>query len=174
MTIVVGTISFVGLALVVPDDAEAAKKRLRNFTKTDTAIQSGNPQTLVAPHGAQINDPNDPFSYNGVGRIVRITQVSITATITNGNTGPGQDEENDLTLALDGIDTGIKLNGFRTKETDTLTISGTPINTDAIKAALKADGELQASIIDATLGTGAVNIPNTSTTTLTIKGKQKR
>jgi hypothetical protein len=43
----------------------------------------------------------------GVGKIRGITQVSITATITDGDTGAGEFDEGDLTLDLDGIDTGI-------------------------------------------------------------------
>jgi hypothetical protein len=117
------------------------------------------------------------FSFSGVENIRQLTQVTITTTITNGETGPGEREENDLLLALDGINTGIKMNGFREGQTDTQTISGAPINRDAIVAALKEDGQLEGAV--GTIGGRGQSIsrpsisPNTEST-LTIKGKESR
>lgn len=49
-------------------------------------------------------------------------------TLTDGNSAPGEFGENDLTLALGGIVTGIRLNGYRIGQTDTRTNSGDPAN----------------------------------------------
>jgi hypothetical protein len=76
---------------------------------------------------------------------------------------------------LDGINTGINMNGFREGQTDTQTISGAPISRDAIVAALKEDGQLEGAV--GTIGGGGQSIsrpsipPNTEST-LTIKGKE--
>jgi hypothetical protein len=80
----------------------------------------------------------------------------------------------DLTLALDGIDTGIALNGFPPADPDTETIGGVPLNKEQILAALQADGELEASIIDADPGDNMLGVPSAFETTLALKGKQKR
>src|SRR5574337_1330809 len=48
-----------------------------------------------------------------------ITSLSITLTLDDGDTGPGNFDEHQLHLALDGIDTGLLLDGFRDGETDT-------------------------------------------------------
>ena len=92
----------------------------------------------------------DPFTFTGIGSFTSIDSISITLTIFDGNTGPGEADENALTLALDGIDTGIALNGFLGGEEITLTITGTPMNAAAILAALQADGQLNARIFDST------------------------
>jgi len=76
---------------------------------------------------ADINAANDPFSYSRVGKTRRIIQATIKATIYDGDTGPGEGDVDDLTLALDGFDTGIKLNGFPDDKTQTRTISGVPV-----------------------------------------------
>ena len=174
MAVAVGTGGFVGVVLVDPEKADAA--RLRNFTKTDTAVQSGD--NGVNAEDARINNPDDPFSFSGVGKLHRITQVSITATIFDGDTGPGEADENELTLALDDIDTGIKLNGYTSDQTVTRTNSGAPANASQIEAALKEDDKLNASIIDAATDNNVLIIPDfvpgLDETTLTIKGKRRR
>jgi hypothetical protein len=165
-----GVVALGGVALVDPEKAEAA--RFRSFTKSALTNQSGD--FNVQADVANINDPVSPYSYTRVRKVVRITQVTITARITDGGTGPGELDENHLTLALDGIDTDIKLNGFRTNQTDTLTISGTPIHRDAITAALKADRKLNASIIDDDPNDNTLSVPETFITELTIQGKRRR
>ena len=133
----------------------------QTITVSDDAPQSGfNGEVFgpppPAPGGATapINDPANPFTFTGIGSFTSIDSISITLTIFDGNTGPGEAEEGDLTLALDNIDTGIALNGFLSGEEITLTISGTPMNAAAILAALQADGQLNAQIFDST-GTAA-------------------
>jgi hypothetical protein len=165
------------LTIVLPvtggeDDARAAKRKLRPFTKTDTVAQSGGNYTET--QGAGITPAGDPFTFEKVARIRRLTHISITATINDLDAGPGEDEEDQLTLALGGIDTGISLNGFRDDNTDTLTIRGAPENRAQIIAALKADGELAATITDTVPGSNGFSVPATADTTLVLEGKLKR
>lgn len=169
--VAVATTGLAGVSIVDPQKADAA--RLKSFTKTDTARQSNE---FSPANGLHINVTSDPFTYSGVGKIRSLTELTITATLEGGGTGPGEIDEDNLTLALDGIDTGIKLNGFRNATRDTQTISGVPANARAILAALKANGKLQATIIDHTPDdNNMIWAPGGDIdTTLTIKGKRRR
>jgi vancomycin permeability regulator SanA len=176
-----GTLAAVGLLvlmLVVVDAQSAgAAPPGKKFTKSSTKPQSG--VSLVGGNaaGARITAANDPYSFSNTGRIASLKQVTIKATILEGDTGSGQFDENDLLLELDNINTGIALNGFRTGQTDTRTISGVPNQGRALKAALKKDGKLAARIIDADpndQGGNGVGIPANFETTLRIKGTLTR
>jgi hypothetical protein len=176
-----GTLAAVGLLvlmLVVVDARSAgAAPPGKKFTKSSTKPQSG--VSLVGGNaaGARITAANDPYSFSNTGRIASLKQVTIKATILEGDTGSGQFDENDLLLELDNINTGIALNGFRTGQTDTRTISGIPNQGRALKAALKKDGKLAARIIDADpndQGGNGVGIPANFETTLRIKGTLTR
>src|SRR5258706_717289 len=79
-------------------------------------------------------------SYNNLASIGSLT---LTVTINDGDTATGNFDFNDLTIGLDGFDTGIKLNGFSNGAIQTLDIAGAPNNSAAILAALKADGKLK-------------------------------
>jgi hypothetical protein len=156
-------------------DVSAAAKR-KNFTKSSTVPQSG--VTASSPSnaaGARITAANNPYSFSNTRTIASLKQVTIRATIFDGGTGPGSGDENDLFLELDGINTGIALNGFRTGKTDTRTISGSPNQKRALKDALKADGKLVARIFDADpTDVNSLGIPDTDETTLRIKGTLTR
>jgi hypothetical protein len=90
----------------------------------------------------------------------------------NGATASGDFDHNDLILALDGVNTGIKLNGFRAHHLDTRTNSGAPDHAKKLKKKLKKDGKLKATIIDRTSGDNhRVSLPANFQTKLTIKGK---
>jgi hypothetical protein len=178
-----GTLAAVGLLvlmLVVVDARSAgAAPPGKKFTKSSTKPQSG--VSLVGGNaaGARITAANDPYSFSNTGRIASLKQVTIKATILEGDTGSGQFDENDLLLELDNINTGIALNGFRDRgtgtEPDTRTISGIPNQKGALKAALKADGQLAARISDADpTDTNLLGIPDNDETTLRIKGTRTR
>lgn len=169
-----------GLTIALPaipsdDGASAAKRKLKTFSRTDPVGQSdaSNDVTQVA----EITPADNPFSFTNVQRIRKLQQITFTATIDDGDTGPGEIDEDDLTLALDGIDTGILLNGFRGDETDTQTVSGVPINQSQILAALKADGELAAAFVDDDVdgvnGNNFLDVPGEFDTTLVLEGKKK-
>lgn len=150
----------------------SAQAKQKKFTKTSAVAQAD--QDHPPSEDFLITDPAGPFSFQKVNKIRRITQLTITLTLDDGDTGPGDTDENDLTLALDGIDTGLKLNGFPDDQTATQTISGVPMNEPAIRAALKADGQLAATIIDADPGDQTITGSSADITTLVIKGKQKK
>lgn len=92
---------------------------------------------------------NNPWSFTGYNSLTSIDQIRITLTLCDGDTASGNFDHDDLTLALDGYNTGLKLNGFPNhyRRTKTLTISG-PDNATMILAKLKEDGELMGTILD--------------------------
>lgn len=157
----------------VDEKATFTASATKRFTQTSIKPQSGD--TNVQVEVANITAPNDPFSFRRTSKIVSINRVIITATMDDADSGPGSFDENDLVLKLDGIDTGIKLNGFRNNQLDTRTNSGEPINKRALKNALKQDRKLQAAIIDRDPGdNNDVSLPANLEAKLTIKGKVRR
>ncbi|GCL35462.1 hypothetical protein SR1949_05570 [Sphaerospermopsis reniformis] len=80
----------------------------------------------------------------------QIQDIEISFVMDDGDSAPGDFDFNDLTLYLDDINTGIILNGWPNDASDFRnTVSGTPLNGDAILAALQADGKLIATFSDA-------------------------
>jgi hypothetical protein len=117
-----------------------------------------------------VSAPYD-FTLQGYAALTSLDNVTVMLTLNNGQTGVGQLDENNLTLGLDGIDTGIKLNGFLGNQIVTLTLSGAPNNAAAILAALQADGKLVGSIIDANPGNnGFVGVTGVVDTSLDLTG----
>jgi hypothetical protein len=169
----VGAVVFALLTPALDRDEDAiAKKRLQTFSKRETVQQRG--AGPIPAHNAAIDDV--PFAFAKVGKIRRLDRITITVTLYDADTDPdlGGQDVGDLILALDGIDTGIALDGFPGGETDTETIGGVPLNKAQILAALKADGELEASIVDADPGDNTLSVPADAAATLVLKGKQKR
>jgi hypothetical protein len=175
-----GTLAAVGLLvlmLVVVDSRSAGAAVPQKFTKSSTKPQSGVALVLGNANGARITARNHPYRFSKTRRIARLRKVTITARISEGDTARGEFDHNDLLLALDNINTGIALNGFRTGHTDKRTISGVPNHRTALKAALKKDGKLGARIIDADpadKGGNGVAIPAKFKTTLRIRGTLTR
>lgn len=76
---------------------------------------------------------------------------------------------------IDGIDTGIKLNGLTDEGLDTITVAGVPNNWDQILEALEADSQLVGTVIDAeSTDTNTAGFPATSNTSLQLFGLRKR
>jgi hypothetical protein len=102
----------------------------------------------------QLTDLATPYDFTGqVNSFANVTSIdSITVTVTSildGDSGPGDFDENELHLGLDGIDTGLVLNGLGNNAIVTLTLS--QLN-PALQAALigaLADGKYIGTIIDA-------------------------
>lgn len=166
-----GVLVLLALTLVgligAPGGADAAK--LQRYQQQAPTYQTGD---SGSPDGIAITDPSYPFQFTRVGRIVSIQKVTTSMTMFGGNTTPGQFDEDNLVLALDGVDTGIKLNGFGSGF-DTLTISGVPDHAAELVKQLKADGTLAATIVDRTPGDGDVIIYDATQTTLTIAGERR-
>jgi hypothetical protein len=115
------------------------------FTISSTVGQTGLAATLGPYEIAQ-----SPFDFAGqdFASLTAIAGVSVTLTMTDGDSAPGDFDFGDLTLGLDGVDTGIELNGFQDGATITRTIIGMPNNVAEILANL-ADGLLAGTVIDA-------------------------
>ncbi len=76
---------------------------------------------------------------------------------------------------IDGIDTRIKRNGLADDGLDTITVAGVPNNRDQIRAALKADGQLVGTVIEAEpADTNTAGFPATTNTSLQLFGLRKR
>jgi len=114
------------------------------------------------------------FTGQGYGSMTAINSLTVTLELNDGNTGAGEFDENKLTLGLDGIDTGIKLNGFLGGQIITLDVTGNPALAAALLSALQADGQLVGTIIDADPTNGPqgdlLGVPRLVTTTLEIDG----
>jgi hypothetical protein len=78
-----------------------------------------------------------------IANLSTIGSLTLTVTIRDGDTAntPTTDFDfNDLSIGLNGLDTGIKLNGFTNNTITTLDVSGAPQNAAAILAAIRANG----------------------------------
>ena len=163
----------VALLAATSDHGALAGKNSKNVTKTSTVDQAN--QTDVEAEDFLITAANTPYTFQKVQKLTKIKELRITLTLGDGDTAPGNQAENELTLALDGIDTGILLNGFRDDETDTKTISGKPKNKGQLLAALQEDGEWDATIIDIDApDDNGVDGSSADQTTLFMKAKQKK
>jgi hypothetical protein len=153
-------------------DQSAQAARLRKFTKTSTVAHAA--QDDVQANGFLITEVGTPFTFPGVDKVTKIAKIAITVTLAGGGTQAGDPEQGALTLALDGIDTGLLLDGLPQADTGTVTISGIPNNEAEIRARLQRDGKLSATIIDATPGDNGMSASSADNTTLVIKGKRRR
>src|SRR5690349_8159969 len=94
---------------------------------SSTVSQAG----IVVPQTGgsyQLTNPATPYDFTGqVNSFANVTSIdSITVTVTSildGDSGPGDYDENNLHLGLDGIDTGLVLNGLTNNAIVTLTLS---------------------------------------------------
>ncbi len=137
-------------------------------TLTGTTNQSGFEGFTITAFpltGSAYNFAGQPYS-----SLTSIDKLSVTLTLSDADTALGNFDFNQLTLGLDGIDTGIKLNGFSDGLTQTLTLGGTPSNASAIISALQADGQLVGTIIDQSSNDNFIGISSLFKTTLTITG----
>ena len=160
------------LTLTGAGSEQAALAGLVNFTRTSKVAQADqdNPQA----ENFRITDVTRPFTFQKVGKIRKITRITMTVTLFDADTGSGEADQNELTLALDGIDTELKLNGFTNQADFSQTISGVPMNEAAIRAALKADRKLTATIRDADpADDNGVTGRSQFDATLVIKGKRR-
>ncbi|MBI5441571.1 MAG: hypothetical protein HY900_10230 [Deltaproteobacteria bacterium] len=120
---------------------------------SDVIGKAGYPNGVPAPLTGE-----SPYDFSGqpYGALTEIDRLSVGLTLWDGDSawdevaGRGEDDWNDLYLGLDGIDTGIALNGFRNQYQDTLTVTGVPEPAVAqqILDALGTDGLLVGTIID--------------------------
>jgi hypothetical protein len=105
-----------------------------------TGLQGGGSYPLTGGTGYD-------FAGQDYASLTTIDQLTVTLTINDGDSDVDEFDFDNLTLALDGIDTGLKLNGFRNNAIVTLDIQG-PSNSAALLAALQADGKLVGTVLD--------------------------
>jgi hypothetical protein len=123
-----------------------------SITVSSTVSQSG----IVVPQTGgsyQLTNPATPYDFTGqVNSFANVTSIdSITVTVTSildGDSGPGDYDENNLHLGLDGIDTGLVLNGLNNNAIVTLTLSVLNPTLQAALIAALADGKYVGTIID--------------------------
>ncbi|MGI9087723.1 MAG: hypothetical protein ACR2HH_08310 [Chthoniobacterales bacterium] len=179
----------------------ASAQQTVTITATPAPLQSNfglpNPQGTGAGESAPIGAT--AFDFRTQPQLSDIASISLTMTIVDGDTGPGTDgiygtsdddfDVNSWTLRLDGVETGILLNGFsgivdpnagvQPGDYVRLTITDTPANVPALLAALQ-DGFLSATIFDSTgvSKSNSFRVPsrdsmgNDILTTLSITGTQ--
>jgi hypothetical protein len=121
-------------------------------TVTSTERQSG--QYGVLKPVLNITQTPWDFSDTDYTKLATIDTIAVTMTMLDGDTAPGDFDEHRLTLGLNGIDTGLALNGFAHGATVTLTLTLTLTLTganvsDDILGALIANGQITGSVIDA-------------------------
>ena len=160
------------LAITVP-----ARSVLAQVTLTSTVPQSNfsgpqnrgeYPLTGSAAYNFTTQDYPSLASIDGLSVLLRATDADT-------GTGMGNYDFGDLTLGLDGINTGIVLNGLPNNTTRTFTFSGAPNNSDLILAALQADGQLVGTVFDSDPDDGddTIGFPLASNvTTLTLFGEE--
>ena len=160
------------LVVAVGGDVGLAGKKFKTLVRSDQAAQSGDKESSDE---LLLNDPADPFAFAQARKFKRLDLITVTLELDDGDTGVGEEDEDNLSLELDGIDTGILLNGFDSGQTETLTFSGAPLNSQAILRALKADGALNATIFDRdTSANNDITASGDFDATLVLKGKQKK
>lgn len=117
---------------------------------TSTVAESGSVTLQSLPGYPLTATPYDfTGQANSFGNVTTIDQITVTLTINDGDTGPADFDFNNLTLALDGIDTGLKLNNFTNNNIVTQTLTQLSPALQAALIAALADGKLVGSVNDA-------------------------
>ena len=162
------------LAITVPARSVLAQVSI-NLTSTPATqsgyngSQDGGPYPLTAT--AYDFTGQDYSSLSSLDSL-SVTLTAIDADTGRSSTGVRNFDFNDLTLGLDGIDTGVLLNGLPNSQTATTrTFTSVPDNSEALLAALQEDGQLVGSVFDVD-NDGGDNIafPGNFTTTLLLNG----
>lgn len=119
------------------------------------------------------------FDFTGQPALANLTGMEITLTMQGGDTGAGDFDFNQLSLGLNGMSTGLKLNGFAGESEQTLTFSlheGDPgwlnqATRENILSSLSDGVMILASIKDATPNDNCVNLYSMFDTTLKFTGQ---
>ncbi|HYE18136.1 MAG TPA: hypothetical protein VEA69_06815 [Tepidisphaeraceae bacterium] len=84
-----------------------------------------------------------------VASLTTIDEIVVTLSISDGDSDVGDFDENNLFLSLDGINTGLSLQGFTNGQIVSLTLNQlAPATGAAILAALQADNRLIGGVFD--------------------------
>ena len=150
---------------------------------------SGLPTRGLQSGGAYpITDDPDTAAVEGytfpTGQLTTVDRITITITMDDGDSAGTDPKDasdnfdfNDLTLGLDGINTGLRLNGFPSGSIFTATLTDVTPNVSAQLIAALADGTLVGSVIDAdgdgvtTTNPDFIGFPRNIDTTLDLEGQ---
>lgn len=151
------------------------------LTISSTVPQSGANRTIG--NGPLPVTGSSGYDFNGqaFSSLQSLDSVAVTLTLRDADSATGQLDFNKLTLGLDGVNTGILLNGFRDNQTDTQTITDVPrdpvtrlpnsATANAVLSALQADGRLVGSIFSTDRpSNNQIDIASNFNTTLSITG----
>ena len=152
--------------------AGAGSASAAQITINSVVPQSGHADLTLA--ATPLTDPATPYDFAGLdyASLLSIDSITVTLTVSDGDTVTGDIDFDNLTLGLDGIDTGLKLNGFPGGQqilTQTL-IYDNPADSAALLAALQSDGKLVGTIIDSDPGDNSLALPFLLDTSLDITG----
>lgn len=118
------------------------------------------------------------FDYSTQPKLSDLTAIDFSLSLQCAATMPDDIDFNNLTLGLDGIDTGIKLNGFSATDVNSLLFhvdageTGFPTNEIAgqLLNRLNDDHQLFASVFDSTPGATNLKMYSAFDTTLMLSG----
>jgi hypothetical protein len=122
-------------------------------------VEYGNPVSTTAA-GVTVTGSAGPIAAFNFGAsataFTGIDSLTLTLRVTDGDSGAGQFDRDNLTIGLNGLNTGIKLNDFlgTSSTTDssgpvvTQDITGAPANAAAILASIKATGLANLTVFD--------------------------
>lgn len=118
------------------------------------------------------------FDFSGQGKLCGLDSIDLTLTMQDGDTGVGDFDRGNLFLGLDGINTGISLDGFTTDQELALSFHANSsqaqwLSDDIVEQLLERlneDGQLFASIIDLTPGDNEINLYSMFDTSIALTG----
>ena len=136
-------------------------------------LQSGGSYPLT-------DDPDtvavEGYSFPGA-TLTTVDRITVTITMDDGDSATGNFDFNNLTLGLDGVNTGLVLNGFPNGAIFTADLTQVSPATSAALVAALADGVLVGSVIDAdadnisTTNPDFIGFPRNVDTTLELEGQ---
>ena len=159
------------VAAVAGTAATAAPVELTDTTGT-SGFNGGTLASMPLTADGSFVPQNTPWQYDAgqVAALDSIESISISLVIGSANTSaPGDTNFDELSLGLDGFDTGLKLNG----EWQVITSPGQPDvrpplvftgaiqNAASILSALKADNQLVGTILDSDPGDDFITLGST-------------
>lgn len=161
-------------------EASAASVRLEATVQQSGYNGGTTSEFPLTPDGSYVPEVSPwDFTDQDYKSLTSIDSISVSLHLGSGDSLPGEVNFNEFTLALDGFDTGIKLNGDWIVTGNgtifvTETFTGPILNADKILAALLADGKLAGTILDSDPGDDFVSLGSSlggsAMTTLVING----
>ena len=153
-----------GVAMLVAAGSAAADPLTLTSEVPASGFNGGTVAAIPLTSNGDNQSPVTPWDYTGQNYVdlESIQSVSVSFIINSASTDQGGENFDEWTLGLDGIDTGLKLNGIPFSgpggASVNATIEGAIQNADQIIAALKADGKLIGTILDSQPGDDFISL----------------